>query len=772
MSDIFLLLGLGMHRTSEMERLFADIVLPLALQPLTFEVGEEFYDLVAVGSGVSVPLGKNKIYTGIVCRLHHNTPPYKSIRSLLGIVRSELLASVGQLALWEWMAQYYMCTMGEIMRAALPSLLKPSAQNDDLFSQKVFSLGKEQMLHLGERVRTEEALSVALDALLPRKKAQYAAMMEFCQKVGEEHIFDGSLPRSAMDASPMVVGKLIEDGLLAGFTRERTPHYKSAHLLVANPLSQLQGEALGKIHNNFLRHNTTLLHGVTSSGKTELYIHLANSILQAGGSVLYLIPELALTEQLIGRLRKAFGDGLTVYHSAMTPRARTEMYIRLSRSEGGEIIVGTRSAILLPLHNLRLIIVDEEHDESFKQQDPAPRFSTRDVAVWMAHNLGCKTLLGSATPSLESFYNAYTGRYGYVWLGERYGEGVLPEVIVSNTIKSAQRGERKGHIGKELHDAIQEALATHQQVMLFQNRRGFAPYLECPTCGWSARCPHCGVTLTYYKKGNKLRCNLCGHSIDSPTRCPSCHSGEPLPQGFGTEKIEEVVAEMFPEARVARLDGDIAASAGRMRSVIRSFERGETDILVGTRLITKGFDFSGVGVVGVLNADNLLSRPDFRAEERTFQTLVQIAGRAGRADNKGHTIIQTAQPDNHTIIQAARGDYMAMARSQLRDRETFGYPPFTRLVRLTLRHTSPELVWRGAGVLAQQLREFVGKGVTDAHAPAVSHVADNYYMQILVRIERSESPTDTKDIIKECLRVFAKDPIYRNIAITIDVDPQ
>lgn len=755
-----------------MEHLFADIILPLALQPLTFEVEEGLYDTISVGSGVSVPLGKNKIYTGIVCRLHHNKPPYKRIRQILGIVRTEPLASVGQLALWEWMAEYYMCSVGEIMRAALPSLLKPSAENDDLFSRKVFSLGKEHVLTLGGEVRSEEALSEALEGLLPRKKAQYAAMMEFCQKVGEEHIFDGEVPRNALEASSAVVAKLVEGGLLRLHTRERTPHYNYAQLRKANTLTELQQEALVRLYDNFSRHRTTLLHGITSSGKTELYIHLANEVLRRGGSVLYLIPELALTEQLVSRLRKAFGDGLTLYNSSMSARARTEMYIRLSRSEGGEIIVGTRSAILLPLKNLQLIILDEEHDESFKQQDPAPRFSARDVAVWMAHNLGCRTLLGSATPSIESFYNAYTGRYGYVWLGERYGSYKLPEVIVSDTIKSAQRGERKGHIGKELYDAIKEALAEGSQVMLFQNRRGFAPYLECPSCGWSARCPHCGVTLTYYKKGNKLRCNLCGHSIDSPSHCPSCHQGEPEPQGFGTEKIEEVVAEMFPEARVARLDGDVASSAARMRKVIHDFESGELDILVGTRLITKGFDFSGVGVVGVLNADNLLSRPDFRAEERTFQTLVQITGRAGRSGGKGRTIIQTSQPGNHTIIQAASEDYMAMARSQMRDREAFGYPPFVRLVAVKLRHSSPELVWRGATYLASRLREVVGRGVSDAHAPAVSHIADNYYMEILVRIARGESPADTKGLMKEVLREFSSNKLYRQITLTVDVDPQ
>lgn len=755
-----------------MERLYADIILPLAISPLTFEVGERLSSLIEVGSGVSVPLGKSKVYTGIIKRLHHNTPPYKRVRSIGSIVRSEPLASVGQLALWEWMAEYYMCTEGEIMRAALPSLLKPSAESDELFTERVFSLGTEQWLSLGEGVRTEESLGDALEALLPRRKAQYAAMMEFCERIGEENLFGGEIPRSALGASSAIIGKLTEAGLLQTTTHERQPRYDAARAGNLTSLTAKQNEALENILNSFSRHPATLLHGVTSSGKTELYIHLADRTLRNGGSVLYLIPELALTEQLIRRLRAAFGDGLTVYHSAMTSRARTEMYIKLSRSDGGQIVVGTRSAILLPLNNLRLIIVDEEHDVSFKQEDPAPRFSARDVAVWMASNLGCKTLLGSATPSMESFYNAYTGRYGYVWLGERFGEGCMPHVTVSDTIKSSRRGERKEHIGKELSDAISKALSEGRQVMLFQNRRGFAPFVECPSCGWSARCPHCGVTLTYYKRGSKLRCNLCGHTIDAPQRCPSCHQGEPLPQGFGTEKIEESVARMFPSARVARLDGDVASSAGRMRSVIRSFENGECDILVGTQLITKGFDFSGVSVVGVLNADNLLSRPDFRAEERTFQTIVQIAGRAGRTDTLGHTIIQTSQPQNPTIIQAAKGDYLAMARGQLRDREIFGYPPFVRLVALRLSHTSPELLFRGANALAAKLKELIVSGVSDAHTPAISQMADRYYMQIIVRIPRNGSAADTKGLIGETLRWFSRDPLFRRIDYTINVDPQ
>lgn len=755
-----------------MQQLYADVILPLALPTLTFVVPEELSESIDVGSGVAVPLGKQKLYTAIVCRLHHNTPPYKRIRPIGSIVRSEPLANVAQLALWEWIASYYMCTIGEVMRAALPSLLKPSATDDDLFSQQIFSLGREQVLSLSPSIDSPEQLNQALDSLLPRRKAQYAAMMEFCEALGEEHIFDGEVPRSMFQASWSVVMKLVEGGILELHTRERTPHYLAARLTRKATLSDAQQKALDSIHTCFERHNTTLLHGITSSGKTELYIALADQVLREGGSVLYLIPELALTEQLVTRLRSAFGDGLTIYHSGLTARARTEMYIKLSRSEGGEIVVGTRSAILLPLNNLRLIIVDEEHDASFKQNDPAPRLSARDVAVWMAHNLGAKTLLGSATPSLESFHNAYIGRYGYVWLGERYGQGALPQVTISDTIKSAQRGERKGHLGKELRDAIDSALADQRQVMLFQNRRGFAPYIECPSCGWSARCPQCGVTLTYYKKGSQLRCNLCGYAGEVPTTCPSCHKGEPLPQGFGTEKIEESVAELYPEARVARLDGDVASSPGRLRSVVGAFERGESDILVGTQMITKGFDFAGVSVVGVLNADNLLCRPDFRAEERTFQTIVQITGRSGRTDSQGHTIIQTAQPNNPTIVQAARGDYRAMAMAQLGDRKAFGYPPFTRLVVLTLKHTSPELLARGARALSAELRALLGRGVTEAHVPAVGHIAQTYIMEIMIRIERGSSPADTKVLIAEALRKFGKDQFFRRIAVSINIDPQ
>lgn len=755
-----------------MQNLYADIVVPLALRPLTFAIAPEQSDLYDVGSGVEIPIG-SKIYTGIIKRIHTIRPPYKNIRNIIGRVRTEPLASAEQLALWEWIADYYMCTEGEVMRAALPSLLKPSAADDDLFAERVFSLGTEQILSLPKELHDEPSLSKALESLLPRRKAQYAAMMEFFEHAGTHDLASCQVARRSLTASTPVIQKLIDSGLLCSTHRERTPHYNLAALRRQSTLSEAQQTALNAIRAGFANHHTILLHGVTGSGKTELYINLAAEMLAEGKSVLYLVPELALTEQLVRRLTDAFGDGLTVYNSRLTARARTEVYIKLSRSEGGHIVVGTRSAILLPLANLGLIVVDEEHDRSFKQEDSAPRFSARDTAVWMAHNLGAQTLLGSATPSLESYHNAYAGKYGYVSLGERYGSGELPQVLISDTLRSAKRGERKGHINKELADEISSALSEGRQVLLFQNRRGFAPYIECPDCGWSARCPQCGVTLTYYKGDSRLRCNLCGHSEAAPSRCPSCHITEPQPQGFGTEKVEECVAQLFPAARVARLDGDTASSGGRLRSIINSFESGATDILVGTSLITKGFDFEGVSVVGVLNADNLLSRPDFRADERTFQTLVQIAGRAGRKDNRGRTIIQTSQPDNHTIRQAARGDYFAMARTQMRDREAFGYPPYTRLVLLTLKHDSPELLGFGARRLATRLKDLIGHDlVTDAHIPSVGRTANLYFMEIMVRIERGLSPADVKEQIREALTEFSRDKVTRRITVAVNVDPQ
>jgi len=757
-----------------MDTLYADIVLPLALPPFTFEVGAELVPTIAEGYGVEVPLGGRKVYTGIVWRLHRTRPPFRTIKSVVRAVRPERIVGREQMVLWEWIADYYMCSLGEVMRAAMPALLTPSGFAQSDIDSKLYSPRKELRVALSDRLGNEEALGTALEELRKRKKGQYEALVKLCGLFEPAAaVFGGDVARAELDCSSNVLRKLVEADCVKCFERE-----VSISRGAASPpprlatLSEEQVKALKSIKSGFEEHDTVVLHGITGSGKTEIYMHLAAEAVADGRSVLYLLPEIAITRQLVERLRKVFGDSLTVYNSSMTARARAETYLRLCRSEGGEIVVGSRSAVLLPLANLGLVIVDEEHDASFKQSDPAPRYSARDTAVWIARNLGAKTLLGSATPSLESYRNCLTGKYGLVTLSERYGSGRLPKVKISDTLRSARRGERRGHINKELSDAMRAALAAGRQVMLFQNRRGFAPYVECTECGWIPRCPHCNVSLTYYKSDRSLRCNLCGHTEPMPRLCPVCGK-EPSPCGFGTEKIEENITALFPDARVGRLDGDVASSASAAKRVIADFEQHRTDILIGTQMITKGFDFDGVALVGVLNADNLLNRPDFRADERTFQTVTQISGRAGRTDAEGLTIVQTASPDNPTIIQIEHGDYYAMVQKQLEERRMFDYPPFTRIVILRLENANQSLLQHSSARIAALLRTRLGdSAVTDAHSPAVDKTADVWLSEIMIRITADRHPSEVKQSIGEVLAECSRDKILRRTRIIVDVDPQ
>ncbi|MDE5962850.1 MAG: primosomal protein N', partial [Alistipes sp.] len=514
-----------------------------------------------------------------------------------------------------------------------------------------------------------------------------------------------------------------------------------------------------------------LLHGITGSGKTEIYIHLIAEVLAAGGDVLLLVPEIALTAQLIERMERIFGSRVTAYHSKLTPQRRTETYLQLNRSEGGEFIVGARSALFLPLHKLQLVIVDEEHDASYKQAEPAPRYHARDCAVMMTKLFGCRTLLGSATPSLETWLNAHTGKYAEVRLTERYGAARLPRIIVSDTLRAARRGERKGRFNKILLDKIETTLARGEQVMLFQNRRGFSPYVTCTECGWTARCPHCNVTLTYHRNGDKLVCHYCGYTDRVPAKCPSCKITDVVPMGFGTEQIEQEIAALFPEARVARLDRDNVTSQRAFQTIIADFEARRTDILVGTQMITKGFDFGGVSLVGILNADNLLNNPDFRAAERAFQLMMQVAGRAGRRDDSGEVVIQTAEPGHPVIRQVAADDYEGMVRMQLADREAFFYPPYARLTSLTLRHRDPILVRRAASELAARLRTRFGRRLLGPMAPPVDRIRDEYLVGLLLKVENGASSLRAREILKAELQRFAEDPEFKNITLIADVDP-
>ena len=538
-------------------------------------------------------------------------------------------------------------------------------------------------------------------------------------------------------------------------------------------MTEHQREALEKLRADFAAGRTTaLLHGVTGSGKTEIYIHLIAEVLARGGDVLLLVPEIALTAQLIERMERIFGSRVTAYHSRLTNQRRSENYLRLNRSQGGEFVVGVRSSIFLPLKHLQLIIVDEEHDASYKQADPAPRYSARDVAVWMAHQTGGRTLLGSATPSLETWLNASTGKYGHARLTERYGEAELPQIYLSDTRRAAQRGERHGHFNKLLIDKIEGALERGEQVMLFQNRRGFAPYLECPQCGWTARCPHCNVTLSYHKYRAQLVCHYCGHSEPVVTRCPSCKVVDLQPMGFGTEKIEEQIAELFPEARVARLDRDQLTSESALNRIIEDFSAHRTDILVGTQMITKGFDFEAVSLVGVLNADNLLLNPDFRASERAFQLLQQVAGRAGRRGAGGEVVIQTADPTNPVLRQVLNDDFRAMAHEQLAERQSYLYPPYARLTVITLRHVDLQIVRRAAAELGDRLRKRFGRRWLGPIAPAVDRIRGEYLMQLVLKIESSASRLKANAILAEEIEKSRRQPDQKSLTISINVDPQ
>ena len=752
-----------------MER-FADVVLPLAQPAYTFAVPEGME--LAAGCAVEVQFGPRKFYTGIVWRVHERRPDFKRIKPVQRPLYDRPLLTAAQMKLWEWVASYYMCSLGEVMRAALPSLMKPSADSRERFADEEFRPRTECYLSLAPELRDEERLHEVFEKLERRAPKQYEALLELVSAGDGGGLPEGEVPRRLLQSDRAVLHALERKGFVRAAEHERTAERGEAVFRLPQ-LTPHQQAALDELRRQFADGKATaLLHGVTSSGKTEIYIHLIAEVLARGGDVLLLVPEIALTAQLIERMERIFGSRVTPYHSRLTDRQRSETYLRLNRSEGGEFVVGVRSSIFLPLARLQLIIVDEEHDASYKQAEPAPRYHARDCAVMMARIFGGRTLLGSATPSLETWLHASGGKYGRATLSERYGDARMPEIIVSDTLRAARRGERHAHFNKLLLDKIGETLGRGEQVMLFQNRRGFSPYVECTECGWTARCPDCNVTLTYHKAGGRLVCHYCGHSEPVPAKCPSCKVTDVVPMGFGTEKIEEEIARIFPEARVARLDRDTVTSERAFSAIVAAFARRETDILVGTQMITKGFDFEGVALVGILNADNMLNNPDFRAGERAFQLMMQVAGRAGRRAQGGEVVIQTAEPGHPVVRQVVEGDFGAMARMQLADREAFFYPPYARLTTLTLRHRDLQLLRRGAAHLAAGLRRRFGRRLLGPMAPPVDRIRGEYLLGLLLKIESGASSARARELLGAELQAFAQHPEFRHIAVIPNVDPQ
>lgn len=747
--------------------LYAQVVLPLAQPMYTFSVDEALG--VGIGDAVVVQFGSSRYYTGIVWSISAQRPEYPRIKPILKRLYSTPLVTAEAQRLWEWIAEYYMCTIGEVMRVALPALAKPSATTLSELDERSIEPPTETFIALAEELRTEEALA-AYVAKHGRKAPRRTETMDRIAALAiERRSADGFVPRRLVDAETVHIADLKRRGLIE--LREATieaTHDKDDFLLPT--LSEAQQRALDAIDEGHRNNKVALLHGVTGSGKTEIYVHLIARTLAEGRDVLVLVPEIVITSQLVERLERIFEGRTTTYHSRLTPLRRGETFLRLASSAGGELIVGVRSAIFLPMKRPGLIVVDEEHDANYKQTDPTPRYNARDMAVVMGRIYGAKVVLGSATPSLESLYNATTGKYTYIELTERWGEAVLPEVIISDTIRAVKRNERKTHFNLELLQNIHRSLSAGEQAILFQNRRGYAPYIQCRTCGYSPRCPHCNVTLTRHKASDRMECHYCGYNMPAPKMCPNCEVQDMALMGFGTEKVAEEISRLMPEARIERLDGDTSTSERAFKRIVTRFDSGEADILVGTQILTKGFDFGGVTTVGILNADNLLTMPDFRASERAFQLMMQVAGRAGRRNDRGRVVIQTSQPKHPVIRFVASGDYHAMANSELAERRAFGYPPYSHLIRLLMRHEEYNLLHHAAHALATVMRKKFGARVMGPVSAALEMLRGEHRAEILLKIESGASMQRARTLLREAIATVEGDPQYKTVKISVDVD--
>ena len=749
---------------------YADIVLPLAQPAYCFSIPEDVE--VQVGDAVAVQFGAKNIYTGIVWRVHNVPPQVKRIKNIGRKLYDVPLLGEQQMRYWEWLAEYYMCSLGEVMRMALPSLIKPKGGSEVEFAQEEFSPRTEAYISLAEGYSVADALAEC--ERMRRRAPRRAEVLEQIAKFenSKRNTF-GEIPRRLLECDAAQINALRKAGYIVVQERERWSEPMENVAFSLPKLSDAQQCVVQEIEKSKAAGRAVhLLHGVTGSGKTEIYMHFIAHRLAAGQDVLLLVPEIALTGQLIERLQAVFGSRVTAYHSKLTALRRTESYLRLARSRGGELVVGARSALFLPLNHLGLVIVDEEHDQSYKQSDTAPRYQGRDCAVVLASMYGAQVVLGSATPSLESYANAQWGKYGYSRLEERYGTAKLPHVIVSDTMRSVKRGERKSHFNIQLLNAMRDALERGEQVMLFQNRRGFTPFVQCSGCGWSMRCPNCNVTLTMHRTTNRMECHYCGHVADVPRFCPQCETADLKPMGFGTERLEEAVAELFPEVSVARLDRDTSTSESAYNRIVRNFESGQTDVLVGTQMITKGFDFSRVAVVGVLNADNLICSPDFRASERAFQLMTQVAGRAGRREKEGVVVIQTSEVDSPVLKWVASGDYDAMARSELAERHAFNYPPYSRLIQFTLRSDDKQFLRRGAAWFAERMRAKFGNRVFGPVAPPVDRIRGVYIMRLMLKIENGRSMSRARELVREVLSEVSEHQEWKHVNISVDVDAQ
>ena len=811
---------------------FIEVVLPLAVsKTFTYQVSEAEFHYIQIGMRVAVPFGKTKIYTALVLDKTNTPPQLYEAKEIHQILDEKPVVNLHQIEHWKWIASYYMCSLGEVFRSALPSgyilesetiisakenveidsnelkddeylILEALKSQSSITVQEVIKiLGKKTVFPIINRLLAkgalvlQEEISEQYKPKLVRyirlqeeflQQERLAELLEMLSKAKKQrelvlHYFQ----LQAREKAPISVKKLIEtSGSSAAIVKSLVDKTIFEEYYIAQDrvtfdkdddnqftLSEAQQVAFDSIKENFKTFDVNLLHGVTASGKTEIYIKLLEQYIKVGKQVLFLLPEIALTTQLVQRLTAYFGNEVAVFHSKYTNNERIEVWNQvLENSPKAKVVIGVRSALFLPFSNLGCIIVDEEHEQTFKQQDPAPRYHARDAAIVLAKQHGAKVILGSATPSLETYYNVQTKKYGLTELKVRYGNVVLPEIQLVDLKDKYFRKKMSGHFSDELLEEITETLSKGEQVILFQNRRGFSPYVECMTCGHVPHCPSCDVSLTYYKFKNQLRCHYCGHSIANPTHCHSCQSVDLTTKGFGTEQIEMELKTLFPEKNIGRMDQDTTRGKFGFEKIIDSFKNREIDVLVGTQMLAKGLDFDNVTLVGILNADNLLNQPNFRAYERAYQMMMQVSGRAGRSEKKGKVVIQTYNPYHNTIQQVLGNDYIGMYKEQIYERQNFKYPPFFRLIKMTLKHRDFDKLKEGSMWIYNVLSQNLDMPVLGPEEPAINRIRNEYIRTIMVKIPVQKHLGNTKKNIAKVLMSFEAVPQYRAIKVKVDVD--
>ena len=821
--------------------LFADVILPLPLPKyFTYRIPDVWRESLVAGSRVVVPFGRSRFYTAIVVHTHNNAPRDYETKEISTLLDAEPVLRRPQLQFWEWIAEYYICAVGDVFKAAIPSGLK-------IESETQVALAPDYIACEGELLKERESLLLDLLAAKPKMSVQeleresglrntlpvVRALLERGAIVVSEEMQQRYRPRTEVyvrlrgiareereclhrvfeelkqakkqlrllmsyielsgfmrpgdlreisrkellersDVSPQILAALTARGIFECYKKEVSRFAgESARTTPPQPLTPVQQEAYGRIMESFAQKSVTLLHGVTSCGKTEIYIHLIEAVLQQGRQVLYLVPEIALTTQLAARLQRVFGRRLAIYHSKFTDNERVEIWNSLLHDNEIQVVLGVRSAIFLPFRDLGLVIVDEEHETSYKQQEPAPRYHARNAAIVLASMHGAKTLLGTATPAIESYYNARTGKYGLVELFTRYEEIDLPRILTVDTgdLRRKRRLSYDSNLSPQLVDISREALQKGEQIIFFQNRRGYAPMVECRLCAWTPRCEHCDVSLTYHKHTGTLVCHYCGYTQEQPRTCPSCGEASLAIRGFGTERIEEEVERTFPDAGIARMDLDTTRTRKAFEQLIADFEQQRSRILIGTQMVTKGLDFDRVSVVGILGADSLLNYPDFRAHERAFQMMEQVAGRAGRKHRQGTVLVQTAQPQHPVIAQVVRHDYAAMYASQIAEREQFGYPPFTRLIYIYFKHRDEAVAQAAARAYVQQLRPVFAHRLSDPHTPPVARIQNTCIRRLMLKVEHTASISKVRALLRAAQETLLSDPRFRSLALHYDVDP-